>query len=613
MPIRRSCGTHASWLIAFSLALLMLTLAIASASAHSSSLSDPQVSPRETTFGTAIDFAVTYTDDTGAAPRSVQVQIGDSVRAMAAVSKDYRHGVRFSVSVEVAVGWHAISFIATPASGDRDVLLAGSVTVHQAGPTPSPTPSPSPKPTASPKPTPTPSPKPTASQESGGQVPASGAPPSGATAPTQPPASGVASPSPELSTAAGPVATTTHPAATSHRTATPAPAAAISSSGSGSGADQGSGGQPSAGASDLPENGGGQAVDGAAGSVGSGGTSAHGPGLVQVARGGSGTGNTGEVPSYLLVSYHAPISQLIVQLAPSITTAAGGTAAWAAFVLFGKRRRDGAAPDPETALATAAATGLEVGAGQGLTTVDESLLPRWRRPSLQKVRRTDPLRMVADAPSLSFAASGLQTGEDYERRQIRYRLVRLLDRPDELRSSEIGVLDRGDEVLLLERRGVYWLVLCPDGRQGWIHRMTLSDPTVEQAPEAVPWEDHAIAGYAAADDVSSESVFAEVSAPEAEPAADPGFLEAYIQARSDALRSMSAPEVEPAVEAVSLDLSATAQSVAASVPVAEPSTEPAPAGEPGCAGERCSGRKNAGTRKAATGSRPGTKSRRPSR
>ncbi len=618
MPIRRTCGTHASWLVALSLALLMLSVAIASASAQSSyGLTDPQVSPRETTFGTAIEFSVTFTDATGVAPRSVQVQIEDSVRALAPASQDYVHGVRFSVSVDVSVGWHGVSFMATPAVGSRVVVQSGSVTVHHATPTPTPTTSPSPTaspspskatPTPSPKPTPSPSPQPTPTPgDSGGPI-ASGTPTGGPVASSQAPApqsaqptarssASVAKPTPKASltetTPVRPLATPTHPVATpTHPAATPTP--------------------PGAAPSDIPTSDGGQSVYGAEGSVPPG-SSGHGPGLVQVARGGSGTGTTGGVPSYLLISYHAPLSQLIVDLAPSISTAAGGTAAWAAFVLFGKRRRDGVAADPESALATAAATGLEVAAGQGLTTVDESLMPRWRRPSLQKVRRTDPLRAVAEAPSLSFAASGLKTGEDYERRQIRYRLVRLLDSPDELRSSEIGVLDRGDEVLLLERRGVYWLVMCPDGREGWLHRMTLAEPSLEQSPAVVPWEDPAMAEYASpdasADYAPTGSAFNTTPAADTE-SADPGFLAAYIQARSEALRSMPAPQVEPPAEPPA---EPAVEAVAASVPVAEPSIDPAPAGESGCAGERCSGRKNAGTRKAAAGSRPGTKSRRPSR
>ena len=63
----------------------------------------------------------------------------------------------------------------------------------------------------------------------------------------------------------------------------------------------------------------------------------------------------------------------------------------------------------------------------------------------------------------------------HERRVIRYRVVRLLDSPDELRGTEIGYLDQGDEVQLLEKYGAYWLVLSPDGQQGWLHKMVLGE------------------------------------------------------------------------------------------------------------------------------------------
>jgi SH3-like domain-containing protein len=62
-----------------------------------------------------------------------------------------------------------------------------------------------------------------------------------------------------------------------------------------------------------------------------------------------------------------------------------------------------------------------------------------------------------------------------ERRVIRYRVVRLLDTPDELRGQEIGFLDQGDEVQLVEKYGAYWLVLAPDGQQGWLHKMVLGE------------------------------------------------------------------------------------------------------------------------------------------
>jgi hypothetical protein len=81
--------------------------------------------------------------------------------------------------------------------------------------------------------------------------------------------------------------------------------------------------------------------------------------------------------------------------------------------------------------------------------------------------------------------------EGHERRIIRYRVVRLLDAPDELRSVDIGQLDQGDEVQLLEKSGSYWLVLCPDGRQGWLHKMTLGE-VVSDVPIMSPqdsWDD----------------------------------------------------------------------------------------------------------------------------
>jgi len=110
-------------------------------------------------------------------------------------------------------------------------------------------------------------------------------------------------------------------------------------------------------------------------------------------------------------------------------------------------------------------------------------MPRWRRPSLLEARKADPARSIATSTGrMSFANGAVDAVDGRERRVIRYRVVRLLDAPDELRSADIGQLDQGDEVQLLERSGAYWLVLCPDGRQGWLHKMTLGD-VVTDAPQ----------------------------------------------------------------------------------------------------------------------------------
>jgi hypothetical protein len=330
------------------------------------------------------------------------------------------------------------------------------------------------------------------------------------------------------------------------------------------------------------------------------------------------------VPAALFSSKSLPLQELMTRLAPTVATACAGTAAWAAFAFLGKRRRDDNESD-DGRLAEAAASGLETGAASGLE-VDESLLPRWRRPSLQQVRRTDPLRAAAETPHLSFESAGVLPLDDYERRHIGYRLVRLLDSPDELRSTEIGILDQGDEVQLLERHGAYWLVLCPDGRQGWVHRMTLADPAsaVEPPPESELVPQNGAVEY----EMPDIEAYAE------EPGSD-GLLEAYMTARRDVLRTMASGE--PSTAEASADapafctfeaatfaalpgaqVEAAPQPVeASSQPVVEPASAETSAGTPAAiperAGERYSARKTAGTRKAAAASRPGTKSRRPSR
>jgi hypothetical protein len=164
-----------------------------------------------------------------------------------------------------------------------------------------------------------------------------------------------------------------------------------------------------------------------------------------------------------------------------------------AFAIFGKKRRDEEPPASDEVLQARAARGHGavpggevVGVVRGPTTpgpVDtEAGMPRWRRPSLLEARKADPARSVSSSARMSFTSGG-NAVDGHERRVIRYRVVRLLDAPDELRSADIGQLDQGDEVQLLERSGAYWLVLCPDGRQGWLHKMTLGEVVTDGAQQ----------------------------------------------------------------------------------------------------------------------------------
>jgi hypothetical protein len=191
-------------------------------------------------------------------------------------------------------------------------------------------------------------------------------------------------------------------------------------------------------------------------------------------------------------------------------TATGVVVMTFAFGFFAKRRRDGDPTDPDEVLQ--ARSGL--GASYATTTLvpalaadggpswpmpssndPESHLPRWRRPSLQEARKADPARMEQVHVAMTFTGAGVSGDvavptivggvdpvDGLERRRIKYRLVRLLDGPDELRAGELGYLDEGDEVQLISQKGAYWFVLCPNGQQGWIHRMTLGDVVAPPHP-----------------------------------------------------------------------------------------------------------------------------------
>ncbi|HVQ22432.1 MAG TPA: SH3 domain-containing protein, partial [Candidatus Saccharimonadia bacterium] len=92
-------------------------------------------------------------------------------------------------------------------------------------------------------------------------------------------------------------------------------------------------------------------------------------------------------------------------------------------------------------------------------------------------RKADPGTSLAaiEAERLTFGGAAMAGETSNERRRIRYRMVRLADSPDEILGQEIGRLDEGDEVELLERSGLYWKVRTPRGEIGWVHKMTLGD------------------------------------------------------------------------------------------------------------------------------------------
>lgn len=141
-------------------------------------------------------------------------------------------------------------------------------------------------------------------------------------------------------------------------------------------------------------------------------------------------------------------------------------------------RREAPAGSDAIAAVAAAAFDADVDADPAMAAMapdqeidPESLMPRWRRPSLLAARRADPLRVARnDRLPLRFPAGSDTSGS---RRIVRYAVVSLLDRPDEVLGRQLEDLMSGDEVEVMENGGAFWRVMCPNGRIGWVHRTTL--------------------------------------------------------------------------------------------------------------------------------------------
>jgi hypothetical protein len=440
-------------------------------------------------------------------------------------------------SGKLPAGTHVIRFVGVDLNGSTDEDDAGIVVIS--GSTPTPTrirrpsrrrpPEPTPKPTPKPTPTPTPHPDPTQ-------------------APTPRP-----DPTPDPTATARPNPTST-PDPTTDPTAlpgTPSPTDPGSSDdpgasdpppglgglgapfgggwtdGSGSGPDGGPAGGPAS--PDAPVTDPGSAgVDGAPtggmpGDVASVGSDPNGSGSGGGSGSSSGSGNgaAGGAGTESASGWGALTAALdFVGVRPSTTTTAlpmlvgtsTATTMAFAFAIFGKKRRDEESPAPDEVLQAQAARGHGgvpggevVGVVQAPLAVPppvdlEAGMPRWRRPSVQAARKSDPTRYVEQG-RLSFDNGMVNAVEGHETRVIRYRVVRLLDAPDELRGTDIGQLDQGDEVQLLEKSGAYWLVLCPDGRKGWLHKMTLGEAVRDEATQAQQQQQQAPAPTDVDDDV----------------------------------------------------------------------------------------------------------------
>ena len=470
-----ACGLGRSPARALIAAALLVAVAVLPAAAGQgpSGLTAPSVSPTSGTTATAITFAVTYHSSRDAAPEYVRVVVGSKTYQLerTAGTETWKNGVRYTTATRLPAGTWTVRFEAT--SGTFDSSVAGDTVTITPAPTPKPTPAPTPKPTPvpTPKPTPVPTPRPTP-------------------APTSRPAS----PAPT----SAPVATTSPvPATPPVATASPTnPHGAVVDGERGTGPDT-----PTSAPTPMPDTSPSPSPDpvtaGIPGATGTGGSGSGGAGLS--GPGGSGAGGgSGSLPSGFGGS--SSLSATVLRTLPTVVVTTGGVTMLMAFMMFGKRRRDGEPNGSDDELSQAARRGYGMGGHSGLVpqaagasaalramivsapeVETDQHLPRWRRPSLMEARKNDPLRSVSTTVRLTFDGEAGDAVSGLERRLIRYRLVSLLDMPDEVRGVEIDVLDEGDEVVLLEKRGTYWRVLCPDGREGWLHKMTLGDVVIDSS------------------------------------------------------------------------------------------------------------------------------------
>ncbi len=117
-------------------------------------------------------------------------------------------------------------------------------------------------------------------------------------------------------------------------------------------------------------------------------------------------------------------------------------------------------------------TRVDAMAPQGATEADpEAGMPRWRRPSLLEARRSDPTRSTGTARApMRF---GENMAKEVDVRVVRYAVVPVLDRPDEVLGLQVSDVSAGDEVQVVGGSGAFLEVLCPNGDRGFVHRTTL--------------------------------------------------------------------------------------------------------------------------------------------
>ena len=108
--------------------------------------------------------------------------------------------------------------------------------------------------------------------------------------------------------------------------------------------------------------------------------------------------------------------------------------------------------------------------------IEEDLEPIDEDAPLKKTRRAT--KKAAATAALAAAAAETRKFDappkkGVSRAKVGYRRVRISSEPDAVRSTELGRLDRGDEVEILESYEGFLQVRTPDNIVGWILRHTI--------------------------------------------------------------------------------------------------------------------------------------------
>ena len=129
-----------------------------------------------------------------------------------------------------------------------------------------------------------------------------------------------------------------------------------------------------------------------------------------------------------------------------------------------------AAPNAVPAVPASRSMASAIGAVGDAPVDVESDIPRWRRPSVQAARRSRFAPPSTDDP-VRFDTAPVA---GVERLIAAYRLVRVGDGPDDVHSQEVGRLERGDEVDVLEQLGEWSRIRRADDLRGWVPSFTLA-------------------------------------------------------------------------------------------------------------------------------------------